>query len=54
MRKKLYLITLKDFRPEILIMLSIRVTAKLGGITHQIELKDGFRCKKKTTPKGMI
>ena len=53
MRKKLYLIALKNHGFEILIMLNIKITTKLGGITHQIKLEDGFGGKKKIRLKSM-
>ena len=34
---KLYLIALTDLGSETLAMLGIRVMAKLGGMTHQVE-----------------
>ena len=46
MRRKIYSIALTDLGSKTLAMLGIRVMAKLGGVTHQVEPKDRSGGKK--------
>ena len=52
MRRKLYSIASTDLGSETLAMLGIRVTAKLGGVTHRVEPEDRSGSKRKARSKG--
>ena len=49
MKRKLYLTVLTDLGSKTLVMLDIRVMAKLSGVTHQIE-PDRSGGKRKASP----